>query len=273
MSSEDAELIRLGENAIFRLHDKPLVVRIGRAPEKLPVVRQELCVARWLADRRVPVTCPYEGVTQPIVLDGHPVSVWHLVVPGEPRPGVVDPAALLRQIHALGDCPCELQPLDPLATAVQRLHHAHALAEQDRKFLLERTSELRQAFRELTFALPQGFIHGDAHTGNLLGMAGRAVLSDFEAVAIGPREWDLTAIAMAQTRFGLPAATYRRFVDGYGFDVTTWSGYPVLRKMRELYMTAWLAQNLGHGPDVAAEVNLRITSIRNGDTTSAWHPF
>jgi hypothetical protein len=45
-SVDGAELLRLGENAMFRLNGVPLVVRIGRSVERLPIVERELCVAR-----------------------------------------------------------------------------------------------------------------------------------------------------------------------------------------------------------------------------------
>jgi Ser/Thr protein kinase RdoA (MazF antagonist) len=274
LPSDGAELMRLGENAIFRLSSKPLVVRIGRSLEKLPVVERELCVAHWLADEGVSVVRPYDGVAQPVVIaDQHPVSVWHLVEAGRNRPWVEDLAPLLRQMHALGDCPCDLPALDPLTRAQERLRAVGGLNEDDRTFLLSRLDELRRAFDEVKFVLPPGFIHGDAHTGNLLGEAGNAVLGDFEAVANGPREWDLVAVAMSVARFGLSLQVYERFVELYGFDVLAWEGYGVLRDMRELYMTAWLAQNLAEGPDVVAEVALRIASIRDGDTSCEWHAF
>lgn len=270
---EGAELLRFGENAIFRLAGKPLVVRIGRSIEKLPIVSRELCVARWLDDEGVPVARPFDGVAQPVVIDDHPVSVWHLVEAGRHGPGVEELAVLLRQVHALGACPCDLPALDPLSLAERRLQAATELADSDRAFLLSRCDELRQKFVGLRFALPVGMVHGDAHTGNLLGEAGHAVLTDFEAVANGPREWDLATLAMARSRFGLPADAYQRFIDLYGFDVMTWDGYDTLREIRELYMTAWLIQNLAEGSLVADEVALRIATIRNGDTTREWHAF
>ncbi|GLW32997.1 hypothetical protein Areg01_59350 [Actinoplanes regularis] len=121
--------------------------------------------------------------------------------------------------------------------------------------------------------LPQGFIHGDAHTGNLLGGAGHAFLTDFEMTAVGPREWDLAPIAVSHCRMGLDETGYGRFVELYGFDVTKWAGFDVLRQVRELGMITWLAQNLGEGQVVVDEVALRIASIRNGDTSREWHAF
>lgn len=273
LPSDGAELIRLGENAIFRLDVEPLVVRIGRSPERLPIMDRELCVARWLDNQHVPVARPFDGVAQPSVVDGHPVSLWHLVEQGKHRPGVEDLAILLRQVHSLSDCPCDVPALDPLAVVPQRLRDARGLEEADRAFLLDWCEQLQERYRNLQFALPTGFVHGDAHTGNLLGEAGRAVLTDFEGAARGAREWDLIGLTVSRARFGLSDQAYQRFCELYGFDVTSWDGYSVLRQIRELYMTAWLIQNMEEGPAVAGEVALRIASIKNGDTSCEWHAF
>jgi aminoglycoside phosphotransferase (APT) family kinase protein len=273
LPAEGAELVRLGENAIFRLSSKPLVVRVARSAERLPIVHMELCVARWLDGAGVAVARPYDGVEQPMVVDSHPVSVWHLIDDGPQRPGLVDLALLLRQVHNLDDGPCQLPKLDPLSVSEQRIQTVTGLEDGDRSFLIEWCRELRDRFDRLHFALSPGFVHGDAHTGNLMGEPGRAILIDFEGAAIGPREWDLVAIAVSRSRFGLAEGAYQRFVNTYGFDVVTWEGFGVLRDMRELYMTAWLMQNLSQGPAIAAEVALRIESMRVGDTGREWHAF
>src|SRR5262249_33445955 len=154
---------------------------------------------------------------------------------------------------------------DPLTVTVQRLRVAVGLDEADRAFLLRRCEQARDRFQGLDLALPAGFVHGDAHTGNLMGEPGRATLIDFEEAGTGAREWDLVSIALARARFGLSEQAYARFVEVYGFDVAGWAGYGVLRDMRELFMTAWLVQNVAEGPAVAREVALRIESIRDGD--------
>jgi hypothetical protein len=45
-SSDGAELLRLGENAIFQLADAPIVVRIARSADRMRRVHKELCIAR-----------------------------------------------------------------------------------------------------------------------------------------------------------------------------------------------------------------------------------
>jgi hypothetical protein len=134
-SSEGAELLRLGENAIYQLAAAPVVVRIARSAERLARVKKELCVARWLAASHVPAVRVYGQIDQPLLVNGHPVSFWHTVTGGDPVPTHVDLARLLAAFHAAGDCPCELAGFDPLRTSQSRLAEAADVAQDDRDFL------------------------------------------------------------------------------------------------------------------------------------------
>src|SRR5437764_14928757 len=95
LDGSGAELLRLGENAIYRLTDPPIVVRIARSADRLGRVERELCVARWLAHAGVPAVRVYEGIGQPVLVDEHPVSFWHAVSGGDPAPTHADLARLL----------------------------------------------------------------------------------------------------------------------------------------------------------------------------------
>jgi nucleotide-binding universal stress UspA family protein len=95
LSSEGAELVRIGENAIYRLADPPIVVRIARSADRMNRVRKELCIARWLADGDVPAIRVAEDIDQPLLADGYPVSFWRAVSGGDPEPTHVDLARLL----------------------------------------------------------------------------------------------------------------------------------------------------------------------------------
>jgi Ser/Thr protein kinase RdoA (MazF antagonist) len=273
LTSDGAELLRVGENAIFRLADVPVVVRISRSADRLPRVKKELCVARWLAVARVPAVRLSAEIEQPLMVNGHPVSFWHAVTGGEPTPTHVDLARLLAAYHTAPACPCDLEGFEPLATSEARLAKAEGVDASDRDFLQARCADLTAQFGHLEFALPRGPIHGDAHTNNLLTDHGQVVLIDFEAAAVGPREWDLLPTSIAVPRYGLPEERYEEFAAAYGFDVRSWPGYPVLREIRELTMTTWIMQNVRQSPDVAAEFALRVASLRERDRERTWHFF
>jgi len=272
-NSDGAELLRLGENAIFQLAAAPVVARIARSEDRLQRVRRELCVARWLAASGVPAVRVFDGTGQPLLVDGRPVTFWHTVSGGEPVPTHVDLARLLAAFHHAPDCPCELASFDPLGPSEFRLRKAEGVEPDDRDFLEGRCAVLNDHLRHLTFALPPGPIHGDAHTRNLLTDRGQVVLLDFESAAIGPREWDLLPTAIGVERYGHPEQQYREFADTYGFDVRSWPGYQVLREVRELTMTTWIMQNIGESTATAAEFALRVESLRERDFARAWHLF
>jgi aminoglycoside phosphotransferase (APT) family kinase protein len=102
----------------------------------------------------------------------------------------------------------------------------------------------------LTFGLPPGVVHGDASVGNVIrDRDGHPLLADLDGFAVGTREWDLVLTALYYENFGWHTAEeYRTFADTYGYDVMAWSGYPVLRDVREFLMVAWLSQKRRPGP-------------------------
>ncbi|MBY8853502.1 phosphotransferase, partial [Saccharothrix sp. MB29] len=79
--------------------------------------------------------------------------------------------------------------------------------------------------------LPRGVVHGDAWRGNVVRTHdGEVLLLDFERCALGPPEWDLVSTAVAHhTVHRLSNAEWSAYCDAYGFDVTTWTGFAVLR--------------------------------------------
>lgn len=111
-------------------------------------------------------------------------------------------------------------------------------------------------------------------TGNcLLDDRGEVLLLDFEEVAYGPREWDLTITAMNRKLGWGDETSYSDFVAAYGgFDVEKWSGYTVLRSIKELNMTSWLLQLSADAP-AAEEFASRVSDIRSGAYPRSWRPF
>ena len=162
---------------------------------------------------------------------------------------------------------------EPFRISESRLAKADGVETSDLDFLRHRIADLKRQFAHLGFALPVGPIHGDAHTRNLLTDHGQVVLIDFEAAAIGPREWDLLPTSIAVQRYGLPEERYQEFAAAYGFDVRTWDGYPVLREIREVTMTTWIMQNVLESKAIADEFALRVACLRERDSERSWHFF
>ncbi|EIV93601.1 phosphotransferase family protein [Frankia sp. QA3] len=179
------------------------------------------------------------------------------------------PLAALNPPAGLG-----LPAFSPFDRSRRRLLDSGHLDDADRVFLLDRIDRLDATYGRLRFVLPAGPIHGDANVGNLLhDDAGRPVLIDLDGFATGPREWDLILTAIYFDLYGWHTAEeYTAFVDGCGFDVMAWEGYPVLRDVRETAMVAWMAQNVGQDDATAAEFTKRMQA-RTGSSRRDWAPF
>ncbi|MDL5204467.1 aminoglycoside phosphotransferase family protein [Streptomyces sp. ALI-76-A] len=269
-AARDARLLALGENAVFAAGD--LVVKVGRDAELLDRARRELAVAVWLAEADVPAVRAAEP--EALLVEGHPVTVWHRlpdpVRPAEPR----DLAALLRLVHALPSPSFGLPPRDLLAGVERWLRLAgDAIDPADAAYLRQRRDGFAAAAAALTPHLPPGPIHGDALPRNVhVGPAG-PVLVDLETFSTDLREHDLVVLALSHDRYGLPADAYASFTRAYGWDVRAWEGCGVLRGARETASCAWVAQHAPADPKALAEFERRVASLRDGDETVRWYPF
>ncbi|MEU8916694.1 aminoglycoside phosphotransferase family protein [Streptomyces nigrescens] len=272
LRSDEADLLRLGENAIYALPHQNVVVRVARsdAGDIQEKVAKELSVARWLSSQGFPGIAPREDLPQPLQAEGRLVTFWEYIPPSRNEPGLTDLAMLLRELHTLPDPDFALPALDPFPTMWRRLEQAHGVKKQDVDFLSEACSHSEAAFHDVVAQHPTGLIHGDAHRGNLLGRGDGVLLIDYEAVAVGPQGWDLLPTAIAVDRFALPRPEYGAFCRNYGQDVTTSEGYEELRTVRELGMTTWLMQNAQSGA-AAEEFAIRMESLRKEDRERHWH--
>lgn len=264
--------MRVGTNALFRLPGDSIVVRIGLNREALRSAATEIRVAGWLARGGVPASRPAVGITQPVVVDGRPVTFWQWVEADGEDASPAQLGTMLRAVHALEERGIELDRFDPLASVGATLG-GPLNTDPALPVLRDQRSFLTDAFRELTFELPPGPIHGDAHVGNLMVSEDQPVLIDLETFGVGPREWDLVPTAVQQERFGLSIDAYRSFATAYGFDVRSWSGYPILRRIRELAITVWVGARAGYDNAAAAEFRRRVETLHDGRKPRRWHAF
>ncbi|WP_204846109.1 aminoglycoside phosphotransferase family protein [Saccharothrix algeriensis] len=273
LTHRGARLVKFTSNAVFDLPADRVVVRIvgsmalGHRAEK--VVR----VARWLADHEVPAVRLVERFPQPLAVGGHLATVWHTVDSGGPPVDGRDLGLLLRRLHSLPPPPFELPRWSPLDDVRRRIADAEELSTSDREFLEERVAAAERRLTDLPTDLPEGVLHGDAHLGNLIPSPDGPVLCDFDSTSIGPREWDLSTLPVGVARFGHPVRWYRQLARVYGFDVTRWPGFAVLRDVRELKLTTSVLPILRSHPDVRGELRRRLAALRAGDTTTPWTPY
>lgn len=280
LDSADASLMRLGENAVYLLPRESIVVRIARSKNSIDDVRKEMRIARWLEMEDYPAV-RVAGVAgtadSPLVVDEHPVSFWRQVITTSGAPTSADLGQLLRRLHEL-KIPdwLRLPSFDPFAKVERRLSSAPRIVGDDEiRFLSHLYERLRAEFIALEFQFPFGPVHGDAHPGNLLHTeTGEVVLLDFEAFCFGPREWDLSLSAAYRYGFDwIDDGEYASFVAAYGFDVSRWAGFPVLRQIRELGMTTWLMQLVEADQRIEEEFSQRLSDLTTGEIPRRWRPF
>lgn len=264
-----ARLLRFTNNAVYALVTAPFVVRIVGSTQLRHRVGTVVRVARHFEHHGVPAIRLLGDVEQPLEVGGHLVTVWHQVPSIGRAATSVDLARLLRQVHALPPPP-GLAEWAPFAAVRARVSDAEEISDTDRKFLLDRCAELEAELAELEFPLPRGLVHGDAYPGNVIPGPDGPVLCDFDSSCVGPPEWDLTPLAVGRERFGDPPVGYRTFAAAYGFDVTSWPGFAVLRGIRELKLTTSVLPILRSRPQVRPELYRRLDDLRNARTDTRW---
>jgi len=268
-----AELLRLTNNAVYRLVTRPVVVRIVASRGLRHRVEKVVRVARWFAEHDVPAVRLLPGIAQPVRVGDHLATLWEEVPDGGAKPRGRDLGRLLRRIHALPAPDFPLPAWHPLDDVRRRVDEAGALDDADRKYLLHRCEEVHARIHELEFALPRSLVHGDAHLGNLIPSPTGPVLCDFDSSCMGPPEWDLTPLAVGVVRFGEPAGRYRELARTYGLDVTRWAGFPVLREVRELKLITSVLPIMTSNPGVRPELLRRLDDFRRGDTSARWSRY
>ena len=274
LDATDAQLMRLGENAIFALNSTPVVVRISRGIEVLSDARKEVRVAEWLNECGIPAA-RLHNIQQPVVVQDHPVTFWQRVEDSGEKASAGELGRILRHLH---DCTMpdglELPTFKIFGRVDSRLDRASEIPQADIEFLRRRLAELRNAFASLVLDSTENAVHGDAHVKNLICTPhGERVLIDFEAFARGSREIDLAVTATEYEIGWHTSEDYKDFCSAYGYDVRGWDGFPVLRDINMLKMTTWLMQNVQEGPEVRREFTRRLETLRQPSHATEWRPF
>lgn len=273
LDGDRAELIRLAENAIYRLPGH-LVARVSR-PGQVQTARREVMASTWLQRRGFPVVRARTALAQPVEIGGRAVTFWE-ELPPHTRARPAEIGSLLRRLHAMSPDGIALPPTDPFVQVEARIAALTFLDQPDRAWLLTRAGELRQRYVHRAAGGPPALVHGDPWAGNVVATTDGPVLLDLERFSLGPPEYDLVVIAASHTSYGLLSADdYHELVDAYGRDVTTWDGYPLLRDIRELRVTTYAGQvALDHPHAVEQAIHrLRCLQGRRGlRPWRGWHP-
>lgn len=261
--------IKVAENAIFRVPDQHLVVRIARAGQD-DAARRELNIAAWLQEHNVSAVQPMGSPRDFAVIESRPVTLWKELPPhrnGTER----EIGSALHTLHQL-PVPSLLAEVQPFVRLQQRIDGALSLNGSDRRWLYQRLAELRSSWDELPSGMRWAPIHGDAWEGNVVATeTGVTTFLDLERASVGPPEWDLVSTAIKHSSFGwISQQRYSGFCDAYGYDVTQWEGFSLLRDIRELRMTCMAAQAAGSEPKHTAQAQHRVDCLRGVAGPRPW---
>jgi hypothetical protein len=275
VNGADATLIRLGENALYRLPSAGVVGRVARSMSHWDDAVKEVAVARWLSAEGIRAGSVLD-IIQPIHTDGHPVTFWHYI---DGRPGshmdIVNLAEVLQRLHRLERPSSWDLPSIAILDRVERRVTGAAIPASDQAFLLDRCRQLDESLQTLSFPLDRTAVHGDAHVANLMVTGSDTLLIDFERFSWGQPEWDLSLTATEYVTSGwLTRTEYQNFVSAYGgFDVMEWEGFAILRAIQELKMTTWIMQNINESHEIADEYAMRLRALKTGRAERPWRPF
>jgi hypothetical protein len=272
---DDAQLrgLRLHGSGIYLLTGAGIVARAVQATdENRRRADTAVRITSWLAGLDYPAVRPVHEL--PTEFDGVVVTWWsYLPQPASPPriPSTVL-GRLLRDLHDLPPLPFRV----PVAAPLERLRRALSLDDarerpvlgrSARTFLAERAAELQARYDGVQSHLGAGLVHNDAHRGNLLARRRSPsgyVLGDWDGACWGPREIDLVLEGAAGRLFGGGPADRAAFTRGYGFDVTRWPGWTVLRDCRELHSLAAYIRTAPDKPAAAHELHTRVRSLQTG---------
>lgn len=263
-------LLKQHATSVYLHEPEQAVVRVNRGKER-ERARTAVAITRWLVEQGFPATAPLD-VTQPQEIDDASVTFWrYYPQDGRPPPEPGALGTLLRQLHQLPEPPVALAPYRPLTRLGVVLERATSLDEDDREWLIRRRLELLAEYEQLHSELGEGFIHGDAYPGNTLWDRDLPILGDWDEVAHGPRELDLVNTHQG-ARVGRSLAQRDAFTGTYGWDVTRWSGFLVLRNMRDIHTLAVFIERADSSNEpAAAELQHRLRTLRQYQLDASWH--
>jgi hypothetical protein len=272
VSSADAKVLHMANNATYALPGAGLVVRITRSNQLHDRVRKVARLGRWFNEGDAPTIRLADAVDQPVEHEDLLATVWEYVPPNT-TPDAGDLGQVLKEFHGLPAPDFDLPRWDPVGTARKRIADAEALEDQDQRVLLDWCDRLEPEVEALLSASRGTLIHGDAHVGNLLRQPdGRVILCDFDSTCLGPPGVDLAAVAAAQIWFA-EQGLHERLSNSYGKDIMKDPSWPVLREARELSFVVGGVPLMASTPGVAEEFKLRLNAVLTADTSTPWTPY
>lgn len=281
-----ARVIHHYANVVCLLPAQRIVARINRdGQDEHP--QTALHLTRWLTDvHGYPATAPLPALEPVTGNNSTVVTFWNYYPqpPSSASHGSASPDSahlgrLIRRLHQLPAPPVDLpawRPLQSLQALTAGPVGAAALSPSDQRWLLARIDEVQRDLAALDWPLGHGLIHGDAWAGNLLwDIAAEhepVRLGDWDTACYGPLEVDLIPSYHAAVRYGRGPRWAEAFAQAYGYDLSSWDGFPILYAMRDLVQLAGPLRRAAHESTFAAAVQQRLDGIKTGDQ-GQWREF
>jgi len=258
----NATLLRHHTNAVYAVGD--VVIKIAPGDHDLERVRVMVAAVDWLVDHGFPTVGLHPGLSQPLRVGGHAVTVWQRLDAAHDNPITVSElGTLLRFLHALPAPPVPLPVLRPIRSIEWSVARSEVLNGKEQDLLMGQLETLAVSWEAMRFPLGTSLIQSDPQIRNALRrFDGTPVLADWDGAAVGPREWDIATVAVHCRRFDPPGqGAFADFTAAYGWDVTSWSQFEELCQLRELQMIATNARKSRPGTEAADEVHRRIAGL------------
>jgi aminoglycoside phosphotransferase (APT) family kinase protein len=273
VNDSDALLLHHRSNAVYLLPQEQVVVRL--AP--VTALRSEraaisITVTRWLCAQPNRIALPPVPGDQPIVSGAAVATFWPYQPPTQ-HASLDNLAVPLQRLHSLPTPPFSVPAYRPLhrldeAMEIDSGREQPVLSLDDRTWLTARAHALKDAFASTDFPLGTGLVHADAHTENLVRHHGNWVLIDWDQVCLGPRELDL--LAGLPDHFHVPETDRVAFLAAYGYDLTHWPSWDLLRDIAELHSLASYIRLAAVKRAAQYELARRLWSLRSGDRSVRW---
>lgn len=270
LDGSQAQLLRLHANTVIHLPNEATVARLA-SQEAAAGVNASLTVTEHLASLGFPTVRPRVG--RAVCVEGLVVSFWVFVetVPEPAEPGEL--ASLLKDLHsrAAGNLPLPamVSPLRGVARALEG--NPEALDAPDRTWLSDEVARCEARWQDMTFELPAGMIHGDAHPNNLLRTTKGAMLGDWDHVAHGPREWDLVQELYFARRFPTDHDDPDAAARNYGWDLRNSPCVDDLISIREVSGLGAYIRTSALKPAARNELAYRIGTLRDRRADARWN--
>lgn len=253
------ELIRFGENAVFKSHDEKVIVRVHRSNDNDKKIVKEVEVAKSLKKLGFPSNRLTEAVgEQPIVINDCYVTAWDFIEEAKDELSWHKVGENLKDFHKFVSFSVknnnkldlvvpDFNPFKRMGYWLTLMDGSNNIKSYEKEFLRKEYLRLKKFFIE-TNSLEDNFsfnyMHGDFYIGNILNAKSGPIFIDFELLSKGVSHWDLVLISASNKRFNLSDEDYKAFCEGYGYDVREWKYYENAIKIFELNAILWLVQNI-----------------------------